>query len=182
MKTKLTVISQACFQIPVSCPRGSFLILQALIFSFDLINNILVEIWRIITKWRVFQRRLIERHKLFHLPFTLFGKTITRIISTFYFRRQSFGYEVQLLIQQKVQIHRIINSSWVTRSITFRQSTVAQIYFIIKTFLGGNYELSVNYTRTTERSCLINQCPDRISRIINHRFIPVTYNTTDTNL
>ena len=68
------------------------------------------------------------------------------------------------------------------RSITFRQSTVAQIYFIIKTFLGGNYELSVNYTRTTERSCLINQCPDRISRIINHRLIPVTYNPADTNL
>ena len=111
MKTKFTVISQTCFQIPVSCPRRSFLILQALVLSFDLINNILIEIRRIITKRRVFQRRLIERHKLFHLPFTLFGKAITRIISTFYFRRQPFGYEVQLLIQQKVQIHRIINSS-----------------------------------------------------------------------
>ena len=29
---------------------------------------------------------------------------------------------------------------------------------------------------------LINQCPDRISRIINHRLIPVTYNAADTNL
>ena len=84
MRTKLTVISQTCFQIPVSCPRGSFVILQALIFSFDLINNILVEIRRVITKRRVLQRRLIERHKLLHLSFTFLSKTITRIIGAFY--------------------------------------------------------------------------------------------------
>ena len=85
MRTKLTVISQTCFQIPVSCPRGSFVILQGSYFLlFDLINNILVEIRRVITKRRVLQRRLIERHKLLHLSFTFLSKTITRIIGAFY--------------------------------------------------------------------------------------------------